>query len=61
MVRNESRVLTRCLESAASVADAICVVDTGSTDDTLNVAATWLQESKRPHVFRQVVWKDFGR
>jgi glycosyltransferase involved in cell wall biosynthesis len=61
MVRNEERVLTRCLESAASLADAICIVDTGSTDNTLNVAATWLQESKRPHVVRQVVWKDFGR
>ena len=61
MVRNESRVLARCLAAAASVADAVCIVDTGSTDDTLDVAATWLQGSKHPHVVRQVVWKDFGR
>ena len=61
MVRNESRVLARCLAAAASVADAVCIVDTGSTDDTFDVAATWLQGSKHPHVVRQVVWKDFGR
>lgn len=34
IVRNESRCITRCLESVAPWVDRILVLDTGSTDDT---------------------------
>ena len=37
IVRNESKMLPRCLKSVAW-ADQIIVVDTGSTDDTLKIA-----------------------
>ena len=39
IVRNESRVLERCLASLSSVVDEIVVVDTGSTDATPEIAA----------------------
>jgi|GEM_PF-2330538 len=39
IVKNEERDLPRCLASLAGVADAAVVVDTGSTDATLTVAA----------------------
>jgi glycosyltransferase involved in cell wall biosynthesis len=38
IVKNESQLLGRCLESIRSEADEIIVVDTGSTDSTVEVA-----------------------
>lgn len=38
IVRNEAADLDRCLRSVRGVADEIIVVDTGSTDDTVDVA-----------------------
>ena len=39
IARNESRCLARCLDSAAPFVDEMLVVDTGSTDDTREIAA----------------------
>lgn len=41
IVRNEQANLPDCLVSAMGVADEIVVVDTGSTDDTVDVAAAY--------------------
>lgn len=38
IVKNEEAVLARCLESAAEFADEMIVVDTGSTDETVEIA-----------------------
>ena len=38
IVRNESRVLARCLRSLEGFASRVCVVDSGSTDDTAEIA-----------------------
>ncbi len=38
IVKNESKHLARCLESVDGVVDEIIVVDTGSTDDTVEIA-----------------------
>lgn len=38
IVKNEERYLEQCLRSAADVVDEICVVDTGSTDATIEIA-----------------------
>jgi glycosyltransferase involved in cell wall biosynthesis len=34
MIKNEEKIIERCLQNALSVCDAICVTDTGSTDST---------------------------
>lgn len=39
MVRNEEANLPACLESVAGIFDEMIIVDTGSTDDTRNIAA----------------------
>jgi glycosyltransferase involved in cell wall biosynthesis len=39
IVKNEARCLARCLQSIRGVVDEIIVVDTGSTDDTVKIAA----------------------
>ena len=41
IVKNESAVLRRCLDSVAGLMDEIIVVDTGSQDDTKEIAAEY--------------------
>lgn len=41
IVKNEERVLARCLESVADIMDEIIIVDTGSTDGTKEIAARY--------------------
>ena len=38
MVKNESKILRRCLDAAAPFVDAVLLSDTGSTDDTCEIA-----------------------
>ena len=39
IVRNEEKVLARCLESVRGCVDEIIIVDTGSSDGTKEIAA----------------------
>ena len=39
IAKNEARCLARCLQSVRAIADEIIVTDTGSTDDTVKIAA----------------------
>lgn len=41
IVKNEERVLARCLDSLRGLADEIIIVDTGSTDATKRIAAEY--------------------
>lgn len=58
IVRNESKVISRCLESVKHIIDYYVIVDTGSTDSTKNV----IQESLKniPGVIHDKSWVDFG-
>tara|TARA_Y100001935_G_scaffold254158_1_gene262302 strand:- start:1092 stop:2513 length:1422 start_codon:yes stop_codon:yes gene_type:complete len=38
IVKNEERSLSRCIKSVKSLVDQIIIVDTGSTDNTINIA-----------------------
>ena len=58
MVRNESRILERCLKSVESFVDAFCIHDTGSTDNTVEIAKTFLEGRKG--CVTESEWKDFG-
>lgn len=41
IVKNEAKVLARCLDSIADLMDEIIIVDTGSTDETKQIAAKY--------------------
>jgi len=58
MIRNEEKILRRCLESVKGVVDAFCISDTGSTDSTCQIAEEFLKEN--PGCLAKSTWKDFG-
>ncbi len=58
MVKNESKILERCLKAAAEVVDGFCIHDTGSTDNTCEIAIEFLKTHKG--CLTTSVWKDFG-
>ena len=41
IVKNEEKILARCLDSIADLMDEIIIVDTGSTDETKKIAAKY--------------------
>ena len=52
IVKNEERVLARCLDSVADLVDEIIIVDTGSTDATKEIAARYTEQ------IYDLVWQD---
>jgi glycosyltransferase involved in cell wall biosynthesis len=58
MIRNESRILERCLKAVEGVVDAYCIHDTGSTDNTCEIAKKWLET--HPGCLTMSEWKNFG-
>src|SRR5436190_22371274 len=55
IVKNESKHLANCLESVDGVVDEIIIVDTGSTDNTIEIA-----EKYGAKVFHYKWHDDFG-
>jgi len=41
IVKNESKIITRLLESVYKIIDCYCICDTGSTDDTIEIIKTY--------------------
>jgi glycosyltransferase involved in cell wall biosynthesis len=60
IVRNESRIIERCLRSLSGVCDGFCICDTGSEDDTIEVAERVSSELNKPWCIFRHEWKDFG-
>lgn len=54
IMKNESHVAKRMLDSIKGFADAICIVDTGSTDDSIEVVKKWGEDNGvETHVFER--------
>jgi glycosyltransferase involved in cell wall biosynthesis len=64
MIKNESRIIKRCIQSTLSIADAICICDTGSTDNTVELLTEYLKNelSIPGYVYsgETHLWKNFG-
>jgi glycosyltransferase involved in cell wall biosynthesis len=58
MVRNEERIIKRCLEAVEGFVDEYCVNDTGSTDRTCEIVEEFL--TTRSGHLSKTEWKDFG-
>ena len=60
MIKNESRIIKRCLEAALPHVDAVALLDTGSTDDTIEVATQVLAASGKPYKIAVEAFQNFG-
>jgi SAM-dependent methyltransferase len=60
IVKNESKIIERCLDSVKPMIDYVSIVDTGSTDDTIKIINSWLDKN---NISGQVIsepWKNFA-
>ncbi|MCH9626758.1 MAG: hypothetical protein S4CHLAM2_03860 [Chlamydiales bacterium] len=60
IVKNESRIIERCLNSVKDVIDYIVICDTGSTDNTVEIVEQFLQEHEIPGAVHRHEWRNFG-
>ena len=60
IVKNESRIIRRCLESVLPMIDYIVITDTGSTDSTIEIIEEFLKEKNIQGKVYQQPWKNFG-
>jgi tetratricopeptide (TPR) repeat protein len=60
IVKNESKVILRLLQSVVSLIDGYCICDTGSTDNTIEIIETFMKENGKPGVIVQEPFRDFG-
>ena len=58
MVKNEEKILKRCLSAVEGLVDAYVITDTGSTDKTVELASEFLET--REGTVEMSTWKDFG-
>jgi hypothetical protein len=58
MIKNEEKILQRCLESVKNLVDYFCITDTGSTDKSIPIAEDFLKTHKGK-IFNDE-WKNFG-
>jgi len=58
MIKNEEKILKRCLDAIKDVVDCYCIFDTGSTDNTVEIAKEYLKTSIG--CIGQEPFRDFG-
>lgn len=60
IVKNESKVIERCLNSVKPLIDYVCITDTGSTDDTVNIINNWLSKNNISGQVTSEPWVNFA-
>ena len=61
IVKDEARVILRCLESVRPLVDYFLIEDTGSTDATQDIIRRWLDQQHLPGEVFEEPWQDFAR
>jgi len=60
MIKNEEKIILRCIQSALPVVDAILISDTGSTDNTIEVLTEFFSTLSIPTKIVHDPWINFG-
>ena len=61
IVKNEERVIKRCLTSVAPIIDFFVIMDTGSTDNTVKLIKEFFSERKIKGIIKQGEFKNFSQ
>lgn len=60
IVKNESKTIARCLTSAKPIIDCVCITDTGSSDNTIDVIKEWGKKNNIPCEVYESDFVDFS-
>jgi len=60
MIKNESSIIERCIGNSIHMVDAISILDTGSTDNTIEVCKAYLTAAGKPFRISVHPFKTFG-
>ena len=60
IVRNESKIIQRLLNSLTDRIDSFCILDTGSTDDTPDLIKQWAIKNQIPGEVFHGPFNDFA-
>jgi len=60
IIKNESRIIERCLNAAKFAFDFVSITDTGSTDNTVVTVENWLKTNNVQGKVHQRKWINFG-
>lgn len=60
IVKNESKIIKRLLDSVATIVDFVCITDTGSTDNTVEIIEQWGKDHQIPTTVPTSEFRSFG-
>ena len=60
IVKNESRIITRLLQSVIGIVDSYCICDTGSTDNTIEIITDFFNRAGISGKIVREPFRDFG-
>lgn len=60
IVKNEEKIIERCLDSVLPIIDYILISDTGSTDQTVSIINEYIQKNNLKGTLFHDEWKNFG-
>ena len=60
IVKNESKIIQRLIQSVLPIIDTYCICDTGSTDNTIELITTTMKAANKPGLVFTVPFKNFG-
>lgn len=60
IVRDEAHIITRAFESLKNIFTSYYIMDTGSTDNTIEVINDWMEKNGKKGEICMHTWKNFG-
>ncbi len=60
IIKNESKIIERCLTAAAPACDFMAICDTGSTDNTVEIVENFFKTNNIKGQLHHHEWKNFG-
>lgn len=60
IVKNESKIISKCFDSVVQYIDYWVICDTGSTDNTQTIIRDYFKNHGIPGELHETPWKNFG-